>query len=157
MVLYSPLTRQPTPFSPPQVPMLPPAQPGPSYQHPSPASSKQFIYPIAKTLDQQLLPQPPYWVSHLPSQPLHPVSRSLVCPPSNHQFQKQTLKPVDVVLRHNSKLLNPTGIGRLAIALVWESVFWHWCYGLKQAYGIGFTVYKANFMAPTVRHFRLRL
>ena len=125
MVLYSPLTRQTTPFSPPPVPMLPPAQPGPRYQHPSPAhaSSKQFISPIAKTLDQQLLPQPPYRVSHLPSQPLHPASRSLVCPSPNHQFQKQTLKPVDVVLRHNSKLLNPTGIGRLAIALVRESVF----------------------------------
>ena len=145
MVLYSPLTRQLTPFSPSQVPTLPPAQPGPRYQYPSPASSKQFISPIAKTLpDQQLLPQPPYRVSHLPSQPLHPASRSLVCPPSNHQFQKQTLKPQQQAVESH----------RDWKALVCEC-FWHWCYGLKQAYGIRFTVYKVT--APTVRHFRLRL
>ena len=30
---------------------------------------------------------------------------------------------MDIVIRHNSKLLNPTGIGRLAIVLARESVF----------------------------------
>ena len=79
---YSPLTRQATlpnallvgcwrlewscctSFSPPPVPMLPPAQPGPSYQQPSPSPS---ISPIANTSKNSLPPQPPHWVSRLPS------------------------------------------------------------------------------------------
>ena len=99
MALYSPLTRQATSLSLPPVPMLPPAQPGPSYK---PASCKQLNFPM-----------PTHPVSSLPLLPLHPP----VSP------TKLTLKPVDVVIRHNSKLLNPTGIRRLATALACESVF----------------------------------
>ena len=32
--------------------------------------------------------------------------------------------------------------------------FWQWHYGLKQAYGRGFAVYRTNFTAPTARNFR---
>ena len=60
-----------TSFSPPPVPMLPSAQPGVvlfivffCYQQPSPSSS---ISPIANTSENSLPPQPPHWVSRLPS------------------------------------------------------------------------------------------
>ena len=119
MAFCSPLTRQGTPFSPLPVPMLPPAQPGPSYHQPS-ASSKQFTSP-ANTSELEFTSQA------VPSSKLFAFSAT----GSNQQIfskppvspTKQTLKPVDVVIRHNSKLLNPTGIGRLAIALARESVF----------------------------------
>ena len=114
----SPLTRQGTPFSPLPVPMLPPAQPGPSYQQPS-ASSKQFTSP-ANTSKLEFTSQASsklfaFWATGSSQQ--ISFSKPPVSP------TKQTLKPVDVVIRHNSKLLNPTGIGRLAIALARESVF----------------------------------
>ena len=111
LALYSPLTRQATPFSPPPVPMLPPAQPGPSYK---PASSKQLISPDANTSSQQFASPAAASSQQIPSY-------CAIKPPVSPT--KLTLKPVDVVIRHNSKLLNPTGIGRLAIALARESVF----------------------------------
>lgn len=99
MGIYSPLTRQATPFSSPPVPMLPPAQPGPSYKPVPNTSSQKFASPAAASSQH---------ISSL-NPPVSPT--------------KLTLKPVDIVIRHNSKLLNPTGIGRLAIALARESVF----------------------------------
>ena len=83
MGIYSPLTRQATPFSSPPVPMLPPAQPGPSYKPVPNTSSQKFASPAAASSQ------------HISSLNL-PVSPT-----------KLTLKPVDIVIRHNSKLLKP--------------------------------------------------
>ena len=143
MALYSPLTRQATPFSPPPVPMLSPAQPGPSYKHPFPASSKQLISPIANTTSQQFASPAAASSQQIPSS-------CVLKPPVSPT--KLTLKPVDVVIRHNSKLLNPTGIGRLAIALARESVF-----GLEQADRRGFAVHRTNATTSTAGYFGLGL
>ena len=121
MAFCLPLTRQATPFSPPPVLMLPPAQPGPSYQQPSPVSSKQFTSP-ANTSEQQftspaMASSKPFAFSGTGSSQKISFSKPPVSP------TKQTLQPVDVAICHNSKLLNPTGIGRLAIDLALESVF----------------------------------
>ena len=120
MAFCSPLTRQGTPFSPLPTPMLPPAQPGPSYQQPS-ASSKQFATPVntpeLEFTSQAAASSKLFSFSATGSSQQISLSKPPVSP------TKQTLKPVDVVIRHNSKLLNPTGIGRLAIALARESVF----------------------------------
>ena len=135
MAFCLPLTRQATPFSPPPVLMLPPAQPGPSYQQPSPVSSKQFTSPAMAS-------SKPFAFSGTGSS--QKISSKPPVSPT-----KQTLQPVDVAICHNSKLLNPIGIGRRAIDLALESVF-----GTDQLWpqtGLQKRVYchRANFKAST--------
>ena len=141
MAIYSPLIRQASPFSPPPVPMHPPAQPGRSYQHLSPAPSKQFTSLVNTSSDQ---------VVCLPSHCIHPDL------------------PLQTTSFTNKADIEAGGCGYMSQQQAvechrdWKAVnclsvrkcFWHRHYGLKQAYGSGLAIYRANFKAATARHFR---